>query len=87
MKKIYQFHLKLKTQPSKFIKYLPKMNNEKLYQTFFLYYTDWHRLYCNDCICEAPQILNYCSSFSLNAKEFMKNLFFYLNKPKLVNNA
>ena len=86
MNKIYQFHLKLKTNPSEIVKYLPKMSKEKLYKTFFLYYTDWHRLYCKDCVCEAPQTLNYCSSYSSSAKQFMKNLFYFINQPRLIQN-
>lgn len=87
MNKIYKFHLKRKTTPSDFIKHLPRMNVKKLHQTFFLYYTDWHRLYCKDNICRAPEVLSYCSSYSSTPQDFMKNLFYFTNSLKLfVNN-
>lgn len=86
MNKVYQSYLKLKINPSEIVRFLPKMSNEKLYKIFFLYYTDWHRLYCKDTVCKAPSTLNYCSIYSNTAKHFMKNLFYLVNQPRLIKN-
>jgi hypothetical protein len=66
--------------------YLPKMQNEDLYQLFLHYFHEWHRLNCGDS-CKGPEILEYCFSQSKSFKEFSKTLFYYVNQIKLVKNA
>ena len=83
---IYKHHLKIKTKPEDFTKFLPKMLNEDLYQLFFHYYHEWHRLNCGDS-CKGPEILEYCFNQSKSLKELCRILFFYVNHIKLVKNA
>ena len=83
---IYKHHLKIKTKPEDFAKFLPKMQNEDLYQLFFHYYHEWHRLNCGDS-CKGPEILEYCFNQSKSLKELCKILFFYINHIKLVKNV
>jgi hypothetical protein len=83
---IYKHHLKIKTKPEDFVKFLPKMENEDLYQLFFHYYHEWHRLNCGDS-CKGPEILEYCFNQSKSLKELCKILFFYVNQIKLIKNA
>jgi hypothetical protein len=83
---IYKHHLKIKTKPEDFAKFLPKMQNEDLYQLFFHYYCEWHRLNCGDS-CKGPEIMEYCFSLSKNIKEFFKKMFYCVNQTKLVENA
>ena len=83
---IYKHHLKIKTKPEDFAKFLPKMQNEDLYQLFLHYFHEWHRLNCGDS-CKGPEILEYCFSQSKSLKELCKILFFYVNQIKLIKNA
>ena len=83
---IYKHHLKIKTKPEDFVNFLPKMQNEDLYQLFFHYYHEWHRLNCGDS-CKGPEILEYCFNQSKSLKELCKILFFYVNQIKLIKNA
>ena len=84
--KIYKHHLKIKTKPEDFAKFLPKMQNEDLYQLFFHYYHEWHRLNCGDS-CKGPEILEYCFSSSKTLKELFKRVFYYVNQTKLINDV
>ena len=83
---IYKHHLNIKTKPEDFTKFLPKMENEDLYQLFFHYYHEWHRLNCGDS-CKGLEILEYCFNQSKSLRELCKILFFYVNQIKLVKNA
>ena len=83
---IYKHHLKIKTKPEDFAKFLPKMQNEDLYQLFFHYYHEWHRLNCGDG-CKGPEILEYCFSSSKTLKELFKRVFYYVNQTKLIKNV
>jgi len=83
---IYKHHLKIKTKPEDFAKFLPKMQNEDLYQLFFHYFCEWHRLNCGDS-CKGPEITEYCFSSSKTMKEFFKMMFYYVNQTKLIKNV
>ena len=83
---IYKHHLKIKTKPEDFTKFLPKMENEDLYQLFFQYYHEWHNLNCGDS-CKGLEILEYCFNQSKSLKEIPKILFYYVNQIKLIKNA
>lgn len=84
MYKIYDKQLKMKISPFDVVKYFPKMNNEKLYKMFFFYYISYHRKYCNLDTCRAIPTLVYCDKYSKNYRELSKNLFYFINRPKLV---
>jgi hypothetical protein len=83
---IYKHHLKIKTKPEDFAKFLPKMQNEDLYQLFFHYYHEWYRMNYGDS-CKSLEIMEYCFNQSKSLKEFFKILFYYVNHIKFVKNA
>lgn len=84
MYKIYDKQLKKKILPSDIVRHLPKMNNEKLFKMFFFYYISYHRKYCNLDTCKAIPTLVYCEKYSKNTKDLFKNLFYFINRPKLI---
>lgn len=80
---IYKYHLNIGTKPDEIINYLPLMNKDKLYFVFFNYFCDWYRLNSFE-VNKASQIMENCFQSSNSVSDFLKNLFFYINKPKLV---
>jgi hypothetical protein len=83
---IYNHHLKIRTKPEDFAKFLPKMQNDDLHQLFFHYFCEWHRLNCGD-TCKGPEIAEYCFSSSKTLKEFFKKVFFHVNQIKLIKDV
>ncbi len=83
---IYKHHLKIKTKPEDFAKFLPKMQNEDLYQLFFHYYHEWYIMNYGDSS-KSLEIMEYCFNQSKSLKEFFKILFYYVNHIKLIKNV
>ena len=83
---IYKHHLKIKTKPEDFVNFLPKMQNEDLYQLFFHYYHEWYRMNYGDS-CKSLEIMEYCFNQSKTLKELFKKVFYYVNQTKLVKDV
>lgn len=83
---IYQHHLNLKTTPEDFSRIFKTTHKEDLYQVFFFYFCDWHRMNCKD-NCLGPEILEICFDYKRTIEDSFKKLYFYVNKPRLIKNA